>query len=60
MLLEVFIVAVDKDKNAQILVTFPIEMIEEIEKFWHGNKLKNRSEAIRQLVSLGLQKAPRS
>ncbi|MFK7695918.1 ribbon-helix-helix domain-containing protein [Paenibacillus sp. HJGM_3] len=52
--------AVDKDKNSQILVTFPIEMIEEIEKFWHDNKLKNRNEAIRQLVAMGLQKAPQS
>ncbi|MUG26026.1 hypothetical protein GNQ08_27065 [Paenibacillus macerans] len=47
--------AVDKDKNTQILVTFPNEMVHEIEQFWHDNKLKNRSEAIRDLVAKGLQ-----
>lgn len=48
--------AVDKDKNTQILVTFPNEMVEQIEKFWHEKKLKNRSEAIRELVKQGLEK----
>lgn len=48
--------AVDKEKNTQVLVTFPNEMISEIEKYWHDNKLKNRNEAIRELVSLGLKK----
>jgi metal-responsive CopG/Arc/MetJ family transcriptional regulator len=48
--------AVDKTKNTQILVTFPIELVEEIEKYWHENKLKNRNEAIRDLVLLGLRK----
>lgn len=47
--------AVDKDKNTQILVTFPNEMVDEIEQFWHDNKLKNRNEAIRDLVAKGLQ-----
>lgn len=47
--------AVDKEKHTQILVTFPNEMVEEIEAFWHGEKIKNRSEAIRELVVRGLQ-----
>lgn len=47
--------AVDKDKNTQILVTFPKEFVEEIEKYWHNNQLKNRSEAIRELVKKGLE-----
>lgn len=47
--------AVDKDKNTQILVTFPNEMVDDIEQFWHENKLKNRSEAIRALVAKGIQ-----
>ncbi|MGG3987706.1 ribbon-helix-helix domain-containing protein [Bacillus smithii] len=47
--------AVDKEKNVQILVTFPKEMVEKIEKFWHENKLKNRNEAIRELVKRGLE-----
>ena len=47
--------AVDKEKNTQVLVTFPNELIEEIENYWHNNKLKNRNEAIRELVKLGLE-----
>ena len=49
--------AVDKDKNTQVLVTFPNVMLGEIEKYWHDNKLKNRNEAIRKLVDIGLEKA---
>lgn len=58
--MEVYLtLAVDKEKNTQVLVTFPVEMIEEIEKYWHDNKLKNRNEAIRSLVAIGLkQKKP--
>lgn len=48
--------AVDKTKNTQVLVTFPIEMLELIEKHWHDNLLKNRNEAIRDLVQKGLEK----
>lgn len=48
--------AVDKTKNSQILVTFPKEMVDQIEEYWHENKLKNRNEAIRKLVQLGLKK----
>ena len=46
--------AVDKDKNTQVLVTFPNDMMGEIEKYWHDNKLKNRNETIRELVKKGL------
>jgi metal-responsive CopG/Arc/MetJ family transcriptional regulator len=48
--------AVDKEKNTQILVTFPNEIVAEIEEYWHDNKLKNRNEAIRELVIKGLKK----
>ena len=48
--------SIDKNKNTQILVTFPNEMIEEIEEYWHENKFKNRNETIRELVQLGLDK----
>jgi metal-responsive CopG/Arc/MetJ family transcriptional regulator len=51
--------AIDKTKNTQILVTFPNEVIEEIEKYWHENRLKNRTEAIRELVQIGLKKTPK-
>jgi metal-responsive CopG/Arc/MetJ family transcriptional regulator len=48
--------AVDKTKNTQILVTFPNDLVEEIEKYWHENRLKNRNEAIRELIQFGLRK----
>jgi metal-responsive CopG/Arc/MetJ family transcriptional regulator len=48
--------AVDKTKNTQILVTFPNEVLEEIERYWHDQKLSNRNEAIRALVKLALEK----
>jgi metal-responsive CopG/Arc/MetJ family transcriptional regulator len=51
--------AIDKTKNTQILVTFPNEVVEEIEKYWHENRLKNRTEAIRELVQIGLTKTPK-
>lgn len=47
--------AVNKKENTQILVTFPNEMVEQIEKYWHDNHLKNRSETIRELVRKGLE-----
>lgn len=46
---------INKDKNVQILVTFPIEMVDEIEKYWHDKKMKSRSESIRELVKKGLE-----
>lgn len=49
--------AVDKNKNKQILVTIPNELLEQVEAYWHEKKLQNRNEAIRELVQLGLQKA---
>ncbi|WP_179107152.1 CopG family ribbon-helix-helix protein [Sediminibacillus massiliensis] len=50
--------AVDKSKNTQVLVTFPNEILKEIEKYWHANNLQNRNEAIRELVKKGLEKEP--
>lgn len=50
-----FNVAVDKSKNTQVLVTFPNEVLEEIEKYWHKKGLKNRNEAIRSLVLKALE-----
>ncbi len=48
--------AVDKEKNTQVLVTFPNEMLQEIENYWYENRLKNRNEAIRELITKGLKK----
>lgn len=50
------IMAVDKNKNTQILVTFPNDLVNQIEKYWHEKELKNRSEAIRELVKIALKK----
>jgi metal-responsive CopG/Arc/MetJ family transcriptional regulator len=47
--------AVDKTKNTQILVTFPNDLVEGVEKYWHDNQFKNRNEAIRELVKKGLK-----
>lgn len=46
---------VDKEKNTQILVTFPNDLLEQIEQYWHDKKLMNRNEAIRQLIAAGLK-----
>ncbi|WP_242476009.1 ribbon-helix-helix domain-containing protein [Bacillus cereus group sp. N12] len=48
--------AVNKDKCTQILVTFTKEQVQQIENYWHDNKLKNRNEAIRQIVDKGLSR----
>jgi metal-responsive CopG/Arc/MetJ family transcriptional regulator len=46
-------VAVDKDKNTQILVTFPNNLLEQIDQYWHDKRIMNRNEAIRQLIAAG-------
>ncbi|WP_214797666.1 ribbon-helix-helix domain-containing protein [Exiguobacterium sp. s5] len=46
--------AIDKTKNSQILITLPNEMVERIESYWHDQKLKSRSEAIRTLIENAL------
>lgn len=48
--------AVDKTKNTQVLVTIPNELLRDIEKYWHEKSLKNRNEAIRELIIKGLEK----
>jgi len=47
--------AVDKSKNKQVLVTFPLEQLEEIEDYWHEKRYNNRNEAIRSLIQEGLK-----
>ena len=54
---EGLILVVDKSKNKQVLVTFPIEQLEEIEDYWHEKRYNNRNEAIRALIEEGLKKA---
>lgn len=48
--------AIDKKKNRQVLVTFPNELLEEVEDFQFANRIQNRSEAIRELIRRGLEK----
>lgn len=48
--------AVDKDKNTQILVTFPNDLLQEIEDYKFDNRFPNRNEAIRDLIKKGLEK----
>lgn len=45
---------VDKDKNKQFLLTLPMELLEQVENYWHENKLPNRNEAIRELLQKAL------
>lgn len=48
--------AVDTEKNVQLLITLPIELLKEIEEYWYENKIKNCSEAIRNLIVKGLER----
>lgn len=48
--------AVDKTKNTQILVTFPNELLKAVEDYRFENRVDNRNEAIRELISKGLEK----
>lgn len=50
--------AIDKTKNTQVLVTFPHDLLEEIEDYRFKNRVENRSEAIRELIKKGLEKEP--
>jgi metal-responsive CopG/Arc/MetJ family transcriptional regulator len=47
--------AINKEKNTQILVTFPNDIVDKIDEYWHENKIKNRNETIRQLIKKGLE-----
>ena len=49
--------SVDKSKNKQVLVTFTIEQMKEIEDYQFENRIPNRNEAIRELVKKGLESA---
>lgn len=47
---------INKEKNTQVLVTIPHEMLKRIEDYQFDNRIKNRSEAIRTLINKGLEK----
>lgn len=47
--------AIDKDKNTQVLVTMSHDLLEKIEDFQFENRIPNRTEAIRELLRIGLK-----
>lgn len=51
----VLIMAIDKDKNMQILITVNKEMLQKIEDYQFSNRIKSRTEAIRQLIDIGIK-----
>lgn len=48
--------AIDKDKNTQVLLTITKELLEKIEDYQFNNRIPSRSEAIRELIEKGLKK----
>ena len=48
--------AIDKDKNTQILLTITKELLEKIEDYQFNNRIPSRSETIRELIEKGLKK----
>lgn len=48
--------AINQDKNINIMVAMPKELVKQIEDYQFNNRIKNRSEAIRQLIVKGLEK----
>ena len=46
--------AIDKNKNTQILVTTPNDLKEEIENYQFDNRLPSRTAAIVELIRKGL------
>lgn len=46
--------AIDSEKNTQILVTMPKELKEEIEDYQFENRINNRTAAILELIRKGL------
>jgi len=52
---------INRNKYTPVLLTLPKSILEQIENHWHDKKLKNRNEAIRELVEIGLKavKAPK-
>lgn len=48
--------AIDDSINVQVLLTLPKELLKKIEDYQFENRIKNRSEALRILISKGLEK----
>lgn len=48
--------SIDKDKNAQVLLTISKELLDQVEDFQFSNRIASRSEALRELIRRGLEK----
>lgn len=48
--------AIDENKNTQILLTLSFELLQKIEDYQFNNRISNRSEAVRELIKKGLEK----
>lgn len=46
--------AIDRDKNTQILVTMPWTLKDEIENYQFKHRIPNRTAAILELIQFGL------
>jgi metal-responsive CopG/Arc/MetJ family transcriptional regulator len=44
----------------RLITPIPAELVEAIDEYWHENRLRNRSEAVRQLLAIALGHKPRS
>ncbi len=44
----------NKHKYTRVFLPMTNELLEKIERYWHQEKLKNRNEAIKKLVTKGL------
>lgn len=49
--------AIDESVNTQILLTLPKDLLKLIENYQFKNRIKNRSEAVRNLIIKGLEKS---
>lgn len=45
----------DAGMTERIIIPISKSMAGEIDDFWHGNRLRSKSEAVRQLIQAGLE-----
>ena len=47
--------AVRKDLNNQFVLTLPNELDDQVNEFWHEERMSNRNDGVRELIRLGLE-----
>lgn len=52
---ELIKLAIDKTKNTPINVNFPNELLGKVEDYQFENRIKNRTQAILELIKKGLE-----